>query len=317
MSTSVKNFLLVPIVVLSALSGLGCSQEESGGLQTYAHESFSPGQTWEYKTREGEEDSRVVIGKINTFDTTGPIVHVNLHGLKMEDLLPPCGDGEMIWHAPIELKKFSESVVRKIDDNGELYRFQEGYTDWLLSFQKGEIILFSSTLSELVDAVEATRGSVDGVSSKVATRKADIARIDIPLLDSGYMELEPVVVTSPEEFEEFLDSVSSEVSQYNRQEFIETFRRANVNFETANLLFFPHVYGSSSTRFSVCDPSWEGEDIIIYVDKLVAGTRLADLNFYALSYTLSKRVPNVIFSIRGGRGDRSAIVGVPNVSSWK
>ena len=46
-------------------------------------EPFAPGQVWTYKTRPGEEASRIIVCRVETDPKLGEIVHIHVNGLQI------------------------------------------------------------------------------------------------------------------------------------------------------------------------------------------------------------------------------------------
>lgn len=112
---------------------------------------FSPGQVWRYKTRPGEESSRVVIGKVERAPNLGTIVHVKLIGLSIEG---PGGVASVMSHAPVSEAQVSASVTELTSEVADLEGFAEGYGTWLSAFRAGKAGVFTRTLAEIAEYME-------------------------------------------------------------------------------------------------------------------------------------------------------------------
>jgi hypothetical protein len=102
---------------------------------------FEPGQVWRYKNRPGEEASRVIIGKIDRWPTSGTIVHVKLTGLQIASGIP---------HAPVDEDHLSGSVTDLTSEAADLDGFEKGYEVWRAA--RGGI--WAIPLAEIVEIVE-------------------------------------------------------------------------------------------------------------------------------------------------------------------
>lgn len=146
--------------VLAWFTGLfGCGKDSQQAVAT--SDQFAVGQIWEYKTRPGEEGSRVIVGKIESIDKVGKVVHVKLSGLKIRNPGAPGGYSTTMGHAPVLGEKLKESVTKLAGHSGDLEGFQEGYSTWLKEHRSGKAGVFSITLREIVDSIEQaiTNGS--------------------------------------------------------------------------------------------------------------------------------------------------------------
>jgi len=117
-------------------------------------DQFAPGQVWRYKTRPGEEGSRVVIGKIENAPKIGMIVHVKLVSLSLKNPTAPGGVVSVMSHAPVSEAQVSASVTELTDEVGDLDGFADGYNTWLSAFRAGDAGVFTITLSEIAEYME-------------------------------------------------------------------------------------------------------------------------------------------------------------------
>ena len=145
---------LIAAVLLTALA-VGCGEGEvSAPLPTTSVE-FTEGQVWRYRTRAGEEDSRLVIGKVDTAPGIGVTVHVKLTRLRLRSPAAPDVVQTELAHAPIAETYMAASVTALTDETADLEGFREGYEIWLRLFVQGEAGVFTITPAEVVDYVEA------------------------------------------------------------------------------------------------------------------------------------------------------------------
>src|SRR5688572_12692382 len=98
----------------------GCSQKKTMFTDTDKSE-FKVGQVWNYKTRAGEENSTLVVLKVETAAGWSNIVHVGLTGLKLKT---GAGISETLPHLPIDETAVKNSVTTKVSDSGKLTDFQ-------------------------------------------------------------------------------------------------------------------------------------------------------------------------------------------------
>jgi hypothetical protein len=140
---------LLAIVVASAAA---CAHtQQLPPPQPAISKQFSPGQVWRYRTRPGEEGSRVIIGKVERASELGTIVHVKLIGLALQT---PAGSGSVVEHAPVAEAQMALSVTELTHEPPDLEGFAEGYETWLSEFRAGRAGVFTLTLSEIAEHVE-------------------------------------------------------------------------------------------------------------------------------------------------------------------
>lgn len=72
-----QNRALLSLTLLLAVSA-GCSARPMS-----VQSQYGPGQVWRYNSREGEEQSRILVCKIENLPRLGVVVHVALDGLNM------------------------------------------------------------------------------------------------------------------------------------------------------------------------------------------------------------------------------------------
>ncbi len=115
---------------------------------------FAVGQVWKYRTRPKETGSRVIIGKIETLEKIGPVVHVKLVGLRIPNAKAKSGFNTYASHIPITQDKLQESVTGLAGEGGDLKGFEEGYGEWRKAYEADEAGAFAISLEEVVDCVE-------------------------------------------------------------------------------------------------------------------------------------------------------------------
>jgi hypothetical protein len=115
---------------------------------------FQAGQVWTYKTRPQEQSSTLVIVKIEQDAKQGTIVHVRITGLKIENPYSSDMFSHEISHMPISENALANSVLKMIDDNGEMGNYQEGYDTWRQAFDADEAGIFAIPVAECVSCME-------------------------------------------------------------------------------------------------------------------------------------------------------------------
>lgn len=115
---------------------------------------FSAGQVWRYWTRPGEEESRAIVGKVETLEDGRSIVHVKVTGVRMVDPRAPGGFWPTLSHAPVAEEAFAESVTELTSDLPDLAEFDDGYRVWLENHGG----VFTISLAELLGDTEEALG---------------------------------------------------------------------------------------------------------------------------------------------------------------
>ena len=130
----------------------GSKKSEEG--QSVNNEVFKAGQIWSYKTREGEESSRLIIVKVESYETEGVVIHISLNGLRLKNPLTPGQVSETVSHMPFSKIAILKSVTNPESEGNPLPEFMEGYKNWQKSFNSKKGGVFSITISEAVNYLE-------------------------------------------------------------------------------------------------------------------------------------------------------------------
>ncbi len=110
------------------------------------------GQIWEYKTRKNEENSRIVILKIDTENkSTDRILHLRILGLKMKSNLsgqPRVIEG--LGHVPTSEKKIRADLIKLVGTTPITEDMLEGIKQWKAA--KGGV--WSQGLAQTISTIE-------------------------------------------------------------------------------------------------------------------------------------------------------------------
>ncbi|WP_299492482.1 hypothetical protein [Acaryochloris sp. IP29b_bin.137] len=142
----VKSMLLAMTLLI------GCAAEPL--LKKTQMSQFQPKQVWTYKTRPGEEASRVVILKIDDHDQAGKIVHIHVRGVAIQNQQASGGVTTVISHMPYAENALANSVIAVESEAESLPDFQKGYATWKRAFDKGEGGIFTIPVAEGVDIMQ-------------------------------------------------------------------------------------------------------------------------------------------------------------------
>lgn len=115
---------------------------------------YNVGQEWNYKTRQGEENSTLKILKIEEYLQHGKVIHISISGLKVRNPNSKEGIAEEFTHIPISEKALDESVTELKNEKTKVSKNIEGYSYWKKEFDKGQAGVFSISVSEIVSLME-------------------------------------------------------------------------------------------------------------------------------------------------------------------
>ena len=156
---SVKRFVQLwgAVVVAMVVFG-GCSKSEPPAepkpVSKWAVGKYEVGQVWTYRTRVGEEASRVTVVAI-TPTVEGDIVSAHVEGLKIKSPGYPGGFRRDLGHVPFTVDAMDRSVLEVVDKVTALPDFQLGYGLWKRQFDKGEAGVYELTIAETIAGTEA------------------------------------------------------------------------------------------------------------------------------------------------------------------
>ena len=143
------------VILMGFLSSLfGCGKQAPPDPVPTQSDKFKPGQIWQYRTRKGEEGSRLIIGKVEQVGTLGIVVHIKLIGLSIKNPHATGGISNVLGHAPVTEATLSESVTTLVSEGGDLDGFHEGYDTWLTGYKANNAGVFTIPISEIVDCME-------------------------------------------------------------------------------------------------------------------------------------------------------------------
>ena len=147
------NKIKIIIIMAGIFSSLfGCKGQSDNG--NFEDNKFKVGQIWNYETRKGEENSKIEILKVEKYEKDGIIIHIYVNGLKVKNPNKP-GILEDIGHLPLSKDAVEKSVTTLVSENNELPDFMEGYKNWKNAFDNNTGGIFSISVKEIVQYLEA------------------------------------------------------------------------------------------------------------------------------------------------------------------
>lgn len=115
---------------------------------------YQVGQEWNYKTRNGEENSTLKILKIEEFPTMGKVIHISIGQLKMQNPNSKEGFVETLSHIPISKEALDKSITVLKNEKTSIPDYEDGYNYWKNEFDKGQAGVFSISVSEIISGME-------------------------------------------------------------------------------------------------------------------------------------------------------------------
>ena len=115
---------------------------------------FQSGQVWQYKTRAGEESSRLIIAKVESNPKLGTIVHIQVKDVAIKSGKAPGGVSKLISHLPFAEQAISDSVTAMDKDTVNPTGWEDGYKQWKTAFDAGKGGIWSITVSDAISSVE-------------------------------------------------------------------------------------------------------------------------------------------------------------------
>jgi hypothetical protein len=115
---------------------------------------FAAGQIWAYKTRAGEEASRLLINKVDVSPTLGPIFHISISGLRVKRRDP----GQIttdLPHLAVSVRTLQASCTQLLGESAAPDpRYLDGYAQWKQVFEQGKAGVWTAPVAAIVQAVE-------------------------------------------------------------------------------------------------------------------------------------------------------------------
>ena len=154
------------------------------------------------------------------------------------------------------------------------------------------IIAITTTIS-----IVSCSSSDNVSSSQDLIAVSDMSRVNIPVREHGYSNLQNIVINSTIELNEYLQLIEQQSAWNNKTEFVNVLKNENIDFGSMNLLIYLHTEGSGSIAVSLADPIWEGANAAVNVTRTVPNIGTADMAYYAYAFNVRKTIPKVIFII--------------------
>jgi hypothetical protein len=137
-------------LLIVAMVGCGETPKEPVSMNP----QFLAGQVWTYRTRPGEERSRVVICKVETDPKLGEIVHLHVQGIQLKNPNAPDKVSHEIGHMPYAAEALKKCLGKLESGNATLPEYQDGYEEWREAFENGKAGVWTLQLADAISGME-------------------------------------------------------------------------------------------------------------------------------------------------------------------
>lgn len=157
--TRFKSFLLMMGAVALLFAGgraqIGALPKNDTRLNDASDPKFHVGDVWGYKTRSGEDNSRLTVVKIDSSPELGIIVHIAVDNLTWKD----CQNRpfpQSVPHMPFARKALDVSLLKQTGVVQSLPDYQNGYEEWKAAYSKKSAGIYIIEVRDAVSVAEQT-----------------------------------------------------------------------------------------------------------------------------------------------------------------
>ena len=115
---------------------------------------YAVGQSWTYRTRPGEEASRVAIRRIDIEPEDGEVFHVSILGVKLRNHRVPGGQQPAMNHAAVARSTLDASLLESAGEADTDESWRDGYAVWRQAYDSGDAGIFEIPLPEILGYIE-------------------------------------------------------------------------------------------------------------------------------------------------------------------
>lgn len=148
-----QAYNIYPMILLFSFFGL-FGQNKKNESNQLKIEKLKSGQIWKYNTRKGEEESRVIILKVEDYGKRGIVIHIAVNGLKIKNSHFESGISEEIGHLPFDEETVIKSLTELVTTTNELPDYMDGYNQWKEAFDSEKGGIFTIEVKEAVDFID-------------------------------------------------------------------------------------------------------------------------------------------------------------------
>ncbi|HZI86493.1 MAG TPA: hypothetical protein VFD48_06645 [Pyrinomonadaceae bacterium] len=150
-----NKIIVASTLCVSALLALSAHLGgQQSALKDTTESKYTVGQVWSYKTRSNEKKSSFIVLKVEHHPKLGNIVHIALRDLKLKK---PNGEFiETAGHLPFAEEWIDKSASKILKEKADLPKYEDGYGMWREAFEAGKAGVYTITIAEAIDVMEAT-----------------------------------------------------------------------------------------------------------------------------------------------------------------
>lgn len=115
---------------------------------------YAVGQSWTYRTRPGEEASRVAIRRIDIEPEDGEVFHVSILGVKLRNHRLPGGIQPAMHHAAASRASLDASLLEPDGQADAEEHWRDGYDVWRQAYDNGDAGIFDLPLADVLGYIE-------------------------------------------------------------------------------------------------------------------------------------------------------------------
>ena len=115
---------------------------------------YAVGQSWTYRTRPGEEASRVAIRRIDIEPEDGEVFHVSIMGVKLRNHRLPGGIQPAMHHAAVSRASLDASLLEPDGQADTEENWRDGYDVWRQAYDNGDAGIFDLPLADVLGYIE-------------------------------------------------------------------------------------------------------------------------------------------------------------------
>jgi len=115
---------------------------------------FSVGQVWAYKTRSGEEQSTLVIDKVEEDPKLGRIYHISVSNIQIR--LDTGTVANELPHLPVSPETLKSSCTTLLGKTVPNAKYLPGYRLWKEAYDAGHAGVYTISVAEIVTVTEKT-----------------------------------------------------------------------------------------------------------------------------------------------------------------
>jgi hypothetical protein len=134
------RFILILLIAISPLVTLGAMPD------------FGEGQVWAYKTRAGEEESTILINKVENDPKLGHIYHISIWKVQVKGSRGVFTD--QLPHLPVSRQTLESSCTKFVGRSESNPMYLPGYRMWKQAFDAGHAGIYTISIAEILDLTE-------------------------------------------------------------------------------------------------------------------------------------------------------------------